>query len=66
MATSLRLTKDEVKSVSKMCIEINKKLVKAEKAPIRDSELMHFILSNCVDKVFVNTRGELDIDPDKF
>lgn len=39
----LRLNDEEVESVREKTIEINKKLIRLEKEPIKDSELMHIV-----------------------
>lgn len=57
----LRLNDEEVESVREKAIEINKKLIRLEKEPVKDSELMHIILKLGTENIIVNKDGELEI-----
>ena len=57
----LRLNDEEVESVREKAIEINKKLIRLEKEPIKDSELMHLILKLGTKNIIVNKEGEFEI-----
>ena len=59
---NLRLSKTEDELIRKKCIEVNKILVSKEKAPLKESELAHFILENTISLVKVNNSGILIID----
>ncbi|MFK5891208.1 MAG: hypothetical protein QM486_10825 [Flavobacteriaceae bacterium] len=59
---NLRLSKKESEELRKKCIEINKILVSKEKAPIRESELAHFILYKSTTYVKITKSGEMIID----
>jgi hypothetical protein len=63
MPATLRLTKDEQRRVKVNCREINKILVSMERAPVQESELLHRLIDLTVDKVKVNKRGEIVIEP---
>lgn len=57
----LRLNDEEVEKVREKAIEINKKLIRLEKEPIKDSELMHVILRLGTENIIMNKDGELEI-----
>lgn len=57
----LRLNDDEVESVRIKAIEINKKLIRLEKEPVKDSELMHIILKLGTKNIIVNKDGNFEI-----
>lgn len=57
----LRLNDEEVESVREKAIEINKKLIRLEKEPVKDSELMHLILKLGTKNIIVNKEGEFEI-----
>jgi hypothetical protein len=57
----LRLNDEEVEKVREKAIEINKKLIRLEKEPVKDSELMHVILRLGTENIIVNKDGELEI-----
>ncbi len=59
---TLRLTKDEQRAAELKCREINKLLVNMEKSPVQESELLHMVLSKCIDRIKVNKRGEVDVE----
>lgn len=59
MASQLRLKEGEQERVRKKCIEINKLLVKSDKSPLKDSELIHIIIDLGLDMVEINRNGEV-------
>lgn len=59
---NLRINKEEQKIFNDKCIEINKKLIAKGKAPVRVSELMHFILQKQGRKIDVDNSGRLYIE----
>lgn len=59
MATSLRIKDGEQEKIRKKCIEINKLLVRHEKAPLKDSELGHILLDLALDMCELNKNGEI-------
>jgi len=61
MAETIRLNKEEQELVRRKCIEINKILVGKEKAPLKDSELLHKVISEGVRRLEVNRNGEVFI-----
>ncbi len=61
MSKMLRLTKDENKALESRSIEINKALVKMEKAPLKDSELLHKVLIEAIERIDVDKSGQIYI-----
>lgn len=59
MATSLRIKDGEQEKIRKKCIEINKILVRHEKAPLKDSELVHILLDLALDNCEISKNGEI-------
>lgn len=57
----LRLNEEEVERVRVKAIEINKKLIRLEKEPVKDSELMHIILKLGTENIIVNKNGDFEI-----
>jgi len=64
MATNVRLSDKEQEEIRKKCIEINKLLIKSNKMPLRESELVHKILEKSVPYVKLSASGEVIVDPD--
>lgn len=62
MVTAVRLTTDEQEEIRKKCIEINKLLIKNNKMPVKESELIHKILEKTISCVQVNNSGEIYIE----
>ena len=62
MIDSVRLSKGEKEKLNKKAIEINKILIKKEKSPLRESEIIHKILELSITYVKINEKGELYID----
>lgn len=63
MPATLRLTKDEQRRAEEKRREINKILINMERAPVQESELLHRLIDLTVDKIKVNKRGEIVIEP---
>lgn len=61
MSKMVRLTKEEVKKLGDKCIEINKILIAENRPPVKDSELVHLILTNALKRTKVNQRGEVEV-----
>lgn len=62
MAMTIRLNDWEQEEIRKKAVEINKKLIEKSKQPIRDSQLVHEILEQCIKKVEVTKSGEIVIE----
>jgi hypothetical protein len=62
MPVTLRLTKDEQRSAELKCREINKILVNMERAPMQESELLHFVINSCINRIKVNKRGDVEVE----
>lgn len=60
-AKMLRLKDEEVEKVRQKAIEINKKLIKLDKEPLKDSELIHIVISLGLENIVVNKNGDLEI-----
>lgn len=61
MPISVRLTTREQEKLREKCIQINKILIKMEKSPLKDSELVHAILEQAIDRVEVSRDGDVFI-----
>jgi len=57
----IRLNAGEIEAVRNKCIDINKKLIRLEKEPLKDSELVHKILELGLKNISVSKDGELEI-----
>lgn len=62
MATNVRLSDKEQEAIRKKCIEINKLLIKSNKEPLKDSEMVHKILELSITYVNVDGKGEIYLD----
>lgn len=62
MATTIRLNDKEQEDIRKKAVEINKKMIEKGKQPIRDSQLVHEILEQCIKRVEVTKSGEIVIE----
>jgi hypothetical protein len=62
MVTAVRLTAHEQEWLRKKCIEINKLLIKNNKMPVKESELIHKILEKSISCVQINNSGEIYIE----
>lgn len=61
MAVTVRLNDKEQESLRKKAVELNKILIQKGMQPVRDSELVHIILEQCIDLVEVNTNGIVQV-----
>lgn len=61
MPTNIRLTNSEQEALRKKCIEINKLLVKMGHQPVKDSELVHAIFAQVIEKVEVSNSGQITV-----
>ena len=59
MAMTVRLNDWEQEEIRKKAVEINKKLIKEGKQPVRDSQLVHQILEQCIKRIEVTESGEV-------
>jgi len=57
----IRLNAGEIEAVRNKCIDINKKLIRLEKEPLKDSELVHKILELGLKNISVSKDGNLEI-----
>lgn len=64
MVTAVRLTQEEQEDLRKKCIEINRLLIKNNKMPIKESELVHKILELSMPYVKLSASGEIRIEQD--
>lgn len=64
MVTAVRLTEKEQEDLRKKCIEINKLLIRDNRMPLKESELIHKILEKSIPYVKVGASGEIIIDLD--
>jgi len=62
MAKTLRINEQEEKLIQEKCIKINKILVNNNKAPMKDSEFVHYILKLTLENVQATKDGEIYID----
>lgn len=64
MPKTLRLSDSEQELLRTKSTEINKKLVEANKQPIKDSELAHLLLIKTIPYARVGRSGDVIFDPD--
>ncbi len=64
MPMTIRLTDREQDEIRKKCIEINKLLIKDNRIPLKESELIHKILEKSISYTKVGLSGEIIIDLD--
>ena len=62
MATNVRLSDKEQEAIRKKCIEINKLLIKNNREPLKDSELVHKILDLSIAYINIDGKGEFYLD----
>lgn len=66
MAITVRLNDKEQETLRKKCVELNKVLINRNLMPIKDSELVHLILEQCIEAVEITSSGKiLVIEPKK-
>lgn len=61
MPTSIRLTKEEQKVIHEKTIEVNKKLMAQDKMPLKESELIHEVLTKLIKGINVSKTGEINL-----
>ena len=61
MATTLRINDLEQETIRKKAIELNKRLVEAGKAPVKDSELVHAILTKAIKSCYLDADYKIQI-----
>jgi mobilization protein bmgB len=61
MATTMRINDLEQEAIRKKAIELNKKLVEAGKAPVKDSELVHAILIKSIKSAYLDSEYKIQI-----
>ena len=59
MAITVRLNDKEQESLRKKCVDLNKALINKNLMPIKDSELVHIILDQCIEAVELTTSGKI-------
>lgn len=61
MAITVRLNDKEQEALRKKCVELNKILINKNLMPIKDSELVHIILDQCIEAVEINAAGKIKV-----
>lgn len=61
MAITVRMNDKEQEMLRKKCIELNKQLINRNLMPIKESELVHIILEQCINNVQLTTSGNLKV-----
>ena len=61
MAITVRMNDKEQELLRKKCIELNKLLINRNLMPIKESELVHIILEQCISNVQVTASGNLKV-----
>lgn len=61
MAKMLRLTDDEEEALRVKAVEINKLLINKGLQPMKDSEIAHAILKECIKKAFIMADGKIRV-----
>ncbi|MDA0698062.1 MAG: hypothetical protein O2793_16900 [Proteobacteria bacterium] len=61
MAITVRMNDKEQELLRKKCIELNKQLINRNLMPIKESELVHIILEQCISNVQVTASGNLKV-----
>lgn len=57
----IRLNAWEIEELRNKCVDINKKLIRLDKEPLKDSELVHKILELGLKNISVSKEGEIEI-----
>lgn len=58
----LRLSKTEEKAITDKCIDINKVLISEGCQPVKNSELIHVILTDVIKRIKINKRNEIEVE----
>ena len=61
MAITVRMNDKEQELLRKKCIELNKQLINRNLMPIKESELVHIILEQCIDETELTTSGQIKV-----
>ena len=61
MATTMRINDMEQEAIRKKAVELNKKLVEAGKAPLKDSELVHAILIKSIKSAYLDAEFKIQV-----
>jgi hypothetical protein len=61
MAITVRMNDKEQELLRKKCIELNKQLINRSLMPIKESELVHIILEQCISNVQLTASGNLKV-----
>lgn len=61
MAKTVRLSEIEQEKIRKKAVEVNKKLVEQMRQPLKDSELIHVIIEQAIDRLEVTKSGNIII-----
>ena len=59
MAKTVRLSDIEQERIRKKAVEINKKLVEQMKQPLKDSEILHVLIDEAIDRLEVTKSGNV-------
>nr|WP_096911232.1 hypothetical protein [Acinetobacter colistiniresistens] len=62
MAKTVRLSESEQEKIRQKAVEVNKKLVDQMKQPLKDSELIHVILEEAINRIEVTKSGKVIIN----
>lgn len=57
----IRLNAWEIEELRNKCVDINKKLIRLDKEPLKDSKLVHKILELGLKNISVSKEGEIEI-----
>ena len=57
MPINIRLTEKEQEKIREKSIRINKLLVGMEKAPLKESELIHAVLADAISRAEISKEG---------
>jgi hypothetical protein len=61
MAITVRMNDKEQEMLRKKCIDLNKQLISRNLMPIKESELVHIILEQCISNVQLSASGNLKV-----
>ena len=61
MAITVRMNYKEQELLRKKCIELNKLLINRNLMPIKESELVHIILEQCITETELTTSGQIKV-----
>ena len=61
MAITVRMNDKEQELLRKKCIELNKQLINRNLMPIKESELVHIILEQCITETELTTSGQIKV-----